>query len=122
MNWLRLIRDSWNFAKAAQKKQELAGQVPLATHIAGSALVNGLLNRQPVCRRCLSWYSPKEYPFEVWFQVRSILRVQDHLPNPMFCDNCIQSILQETNRKWTNVGTSNSGPPNLALQRLIAKE
>jgi hypothetical protein len=122
MNWLRLIIDSWNFVRAAQKKQELAGKVPLATQIAGSALMDGLLHRKTVCRRCLNWYTPSEHPFEERFLVRSVLRVQDHLPDPMLCDFCFNSVMQETNRQMTNVGTSNSGPPNLALRRLIARE
>jgi hypothetical protein len=113
--WKNLI----NFAKASRRKQELSGAViPIATFIAGTALVNGLANRQPVCVRCFSIFTPREHDFAERFTVRSILSIPDKEPDPMLCEHCYGSIQQEFNRQGANIGTSNSGPRNLALHEL----
>jgi hypothetical protein len=109
----------WRLRPAAIKKQQLLNPEGVAK---GVWLMDALLNRKNVCKRCHAIYTPKEYEFAERFMVRSILRVQDSLPDPMLCDFCFHSIQQEVNPKWTNVGTSNAGPPNLALKHLIAKE
>jgi len=120
-DWFRRFKAGWAFATAAAKKQELEGNVvPIKTRIAGLAIVDGLRNRKPVCRRCFAIYTPKEYEFAERFQVRSILHIPDGEPDPMFCDPCFKSVGAEINHKWTNVGTSNAGPTNLALKHLIA--
>ena len=121
MKLLKRLRQAWHYAKAADKKEQLVG-VPIKTRIAGMALVNGLLNREHVCRLCFSRYTPKQREFAEKFQVRAILRIPDCEPDPMYCDACFETTVSSYNRLQTNVGTSNCGPPNLALRRLIAKE
>jgi hypothetical protein len=116
LRWLRRFKAGWEFARAAEKKQELEQGVPAKTRIAGMAIVNGIRNRGPVCRRCFAIYTPKEYEFAERFQVRSILHIPDGEPDPMFCEACFRGVVAEVNHKWTNPGSSNSGPPNLLLQ------
>jgi len=121
----RRLKAAWQAARqyeeAAQKKEEVLG-VPINTRVAALALVNGFLNRENVCRTCLARYKPRERDFAEKFQVRAILRIPDNQPDPMFCDACWDAVVMSYNRQQSNVGTSNSGPPNLALRRLIAKE
>ena len=109
--WKNLI----NFAKAARKKET---GVPVTTFIAGTALMNGLLNRGPVCVRCFSTYTPREHTFSERFQVRSILAIADHEPDPNFCEHCYTSIQNEFNRQGANIGAANNGHRNMALQEL----
>jgi hypothetical protein len=123
LDWFRRFKAGWDFANAAAKKQEIEkSEVSTKTKIAGLAIVDGIRNRKPVCRRCFAIFVPKEYEFAERFQVRANLHIADSAPDPMFCDFCFQSVLAEKNHKWTNVGTSNAGPTNLALRRLIAKD
>jgi hypothetical protein len=109
------LRNLINFSRAAQAKQDPV--VPASTFVAGMALVNGLLGRKPVCTRCFSVYAPKAYEFAERFRVRSILAVPDALPDPMLCDSCFNSVMQEYNRQSPNVGTSNASHSNLVLHR-----
>lgn len=121
LSWFRRFKAGWDFANAAAKKQELLGnEVPTKTKIAGLAIMDGIRTRKPVCRRCFTIFVPREYEFAERFQVRSILRIPDSEPDPMFCHACFTSVMQEINHQWTNVGTSNSSPTNLALKHLIA--
>jgi hypothetical protein len=124
MRWLRgwLRLGGWKYRAAAQKKQELLARDNPQAVALGLSLMDALFNRKNICKRCHTIYIPREYDFPQRFAVRSILHIQDSLPNPMFCDYCFNSIQQEYNRFQNNVGTSNSGPPNLALKHLIAKE
>ena len=122
MKWLRKRLSSWKLRAAAQRKEELlALEQNRRAEAHGFWLINALLNRKAVCKRCFSIYIPKEHEFAERFLVRSILRVPDSEPDPMLCDFCFESIQHETNRQWTNIGTSNAGPPNLVLRRSIEK-
>lgn len=106
------------FARAGRKKRELTSVVPVGTFIAGTALMNALLNRQHVCTRCFNIYSPHERAFAERFHVRSILMLPDKEPDPMLCSSCFDSIYSEFNRVGANIGTSNSAPQNLVLKEL----
>ena len=119
--WLKgyLRLGGYKHRAAALKKQDVL-QLKAAER-AGFFLMDGLLNRKNICKRCYNIYVPKDYEFGERFMVRSILRIPDSEPDPMLCDFCFNSIMQETNQQWTNIGTSNSGPPNLILRRSIEK-
>ena len=119
--FIRRFRIAWAYAKAAERKQQLAAEtedVPIKTKIAGMALVNGLLNREAVCTRCFNRFMPQERDFADKFQLRAILMVPDSAPEPILCDYCWDTTIASYNRQTSNVGTSNHGPPNLALRRL----
>lgn len=117
--WLKgyLRLGGWKYRAAAQKKQELNPQAQAL----GMSLMDALLNRKNICKRCHAIYTPTEHEFAQVFAVRSILRVQDSIPDPMLCDFCFSSVLEEVNKQMTNIGTSNSGPPNLILRRSVEK-
>jgi hypothetical protein len=42
----------------------------------------------------------------------------DREPDPMLCDSCFETVAAVFNPQATNIGTSNSGPTNLVLQKL----
>lgn len=81
------------------------------------AVRTALAERKPLCRQCLNIYVPHERPFGQMFECRSILMLPDSEPDPMLCDGCFNSIVYSFNRHATNIGTSNSQPTNLVLQR-----
>lgn len=123
MKWLKALWQNWKRKDAAlinarllaeQRQQRLAEAL-------GFNLMDALLNRKNVCKRCFKIYTPTQYEFGERFFVRSILHVPDSEPDPMLCDFCFNSIQQEVNQQMTNIGTSNSQPPNLVLRRSVEK-
>lgn len=121
MKWLRARWGSWKRRAAALKKQELIVRDNPEAIAKGYWLMDALLNRKAVCKRCYEIYVPQEYEFAERFIVRSILHTPDSEPDPMLCDFCFHSVMTETNQQWTNIGTSNCGPPNLLLRRSVEK-
>jgi hypothetical protein len=81
-------------------------------------ILTALAERKPVCRHCLQKYEPKLRTFPERFQLRNILHIPDSEPDPMLCDFCFDIAVQTYNPQATNIGTSNAGPANLALQKL----
>ena len=86
--------------------------------IKARGIINAIAERRALCRHCFEPFEPKERSFPERFQMRSILMLPDSEPDPMLCDPCFTLVSSVYNPHATNIGTSNSGPANLVLQKL----
>jgi hypothetical protein len=86
--------------------------------IKAKGIIASLAERKDICRHCFEPFTPKDRSFAEKFQMRSILMLPDSEPDPMLCDPCFTLVSSVYNPQATNVGTSNSGPANLVLQKL----
>ena len=82
------------------------------------AIFAALRERRPLCRHCLNPYTVEPREFADKFRVRAILMIPDSEPDLMLCDACFDTVSAVYNPRATIPGTSNSGPPNLLLQKL----
>jgi hypothetical protein len=95
-------------------------QASIDSMIAGQAILIGIAERKNICRHCFRVYDNKPHSFAEMFQVRSILMIPDRELDPMLCEDCFTKVSETYNARATNIGTSNSGPSNLLLQRFNA--
>jgi hypothetical protein len=86
--------------------------------IKAKGIMAALADRKAVCKHCFEPFTPKDRSFPERFQMRSILMLPDSEPDPMLCDSCFNTVSSVYNPQTTNIGTSNSGPANLVLQKL----
>jgi len=65
MRWLRgwLRFGGWKYRAAAKKKQELLAQDNPQAVALGLSLMDALLNRKNICKRCHSIFIPQDHPF-----------------------------------------------------------
>jgi hypothetical protein len=108
---------AWQLAREAQKVLD-SKEAELGASLHARMILTALAERKPVCRHCLQKYEPKLRTFAERFQLRNILHIPDSEADPMLCDSCFDIAVQTYNPQATNIGTSNSGPANLALQKL----
>jgi len=114
---MRWLRKWWQTYKLARWATKVLAESDMAS-VQAKAILQALAERKPICRTCLKPYDLHARPFGEWFQVRSILMIPDREPDPMLCDSCFEAVVTTFNPHATNVGTSNSGPTNLVLQKL----
>jgi hypothetical protein len=107
---------AWQLARQARKILDTA-EADLGASMHARMILTALAERKRVCRHCFAQYEPKDRTFPERFQIRSILQIPDSEPDPMLCDSCFTIAVTSYNPQATNVGTSNSGPANLVLQR-----
>ena len=99
-------------------RKALADPQSIASVIAGQAILIGIAERKPICRYCFRVYVPKPHSFAETFQVRSILMIPDSELDPMLCEECFTNVTAVFNRQAANIGTSNSGHPNMILKKI----
>lgn len=117
---IRWFKSWWQIWKLARVAKEIIDD-PEANSMASinaRMIIAALAERKSVCRQCFNPYDPKTRQFAEMFQVRSILMIPDKELDPMLCDNCFETVVSTYNLQATNVGTSNSGPTNMVLQKL----
>lgn len=120
MSFTRLL-NRWRERRALRKSalRILADPAPsVDALIKARGIIEAINERREVCRQCFQPFTFKDRSFPEWFQLRAILLIPDSQPNPMICDDCYDKVVGSYNQQWTNIGTSNSGPTNLALQKL----
>ena len=114
--WLKSWWRAWKLARFARKI--LDDPANSSATVNARMILAALAERRPICSHCFNPYEPKPRPFAEMFQVRSILMLPDREPDPMLCDSCFETVAAVFNPQATNIGTSNSGPTNLVLQKL----
>lgn len=108
---------SFNLARQASKIIAESPDDSLAL-MRADAILRGL-RAGKLCRNCLSPFDAKPRDFSDRFRLRAIMMIPDSEPDPALCPTCFEISVGTFNADATNVGTSNSGPPNLALQKLM---
>ena len=114
--WLKTRRDTRILKGQAKLILEPDSEATERARLHAAIMLDAIKNRRPICRDCMNPYDPHERTQGERFRLRNILMVPDREPDPMLCDNCYERSVSTFNPQATNVGTSNSGPPNMVLQ------
>jgi hypothetical protein len=114
------LKSWWQAFKLAREAKRILDtpEAQMGASLHARVILTALAERKPVCRHCLQKYEPKLRTFSERFHLRSILHIPDSEPDPMLCASCFDIALSTYNPQATNIGTSNSGPPNMVLQKL----
>jgi hypothetical protein len=86
------------------------------------ALFAALAERRPVRSTCFRPFVPKNMEPAEWVRFRATVLLNDREPNPMICDGCFETAISAFNPRAAVVGSSNSGPDNLASRRFATNE
>lgn len=117
---LRWVKNWWQAWKLARIAKEILDdpEASSLTAMNTKIILAALAERKSICKHCFRPCDPKPRSFPEMFQVRSILMIPDKEPDPMLCDECFNVIASVYNSQAVNIGTSNSGHANIALQKL----
>jgi hypothetical protein len=107
---------AWRLAREAGRLLAESADHSLS-HLHAAAILRGLHSRT-LCLNCLKPFDAKPRPFSDIFHLRAVLSIPDSEPDPTLCPTCFEIAVGTFNQHATNIGTSNSGPTNLVLQKL----
>jgi len=116
MKLLKSWWEAWCLAQDANRILAEAADDSLA-RMNAEYIMRGL-RRCSLCRNCLKPFDKRPVERGDMFRLRAILLIPDREPDPTLCPYCFEISAGTFNTNATNIGTSNSGPPNLALQKL----
>jgi hypothetical protein len=116
MKRLKVWWQAWCLAREAGRILAESPDNSLA-HLHASAILRGLHSRA-LCRNCLKPFDKTPREFSDRFRLRSVMMIPDSEPDPVLCPACFEISVGAFNPNATNIGTSNSGPANLVLQKL----
>jgi hypothetical protein len=117
MRWFKQWLEAWKLAKIAKTILDDPEANSMAS-VNAKVILAALAERRPVCRHCFQPFEVKERTFPERFQIRAVLMIPDSEPDPMLCDSCFTIAVTTYNPRAANIGTSNSGPANMVLQKL----
>jgi hypothetical protein len=107
---------TWRLAReAARILAESQENTPARMN--AEAILRGL-HRGRLCRNCLKPFDERPREFSDRFRLRAVMMIPDSEPDPVLCPTCFEISVGAFNRHATNIGTSNSGPANLVIQKL----
>jgi hypothetical protein len=116
MKLLRSWWEAWRLAREAKRILADANDDILA-RMNAEYILRGL-RRGALCRSCLKPFDKRPVERTDIFRLRAILSIPDSEPDPTLCPTCFEISVGAFNAHATNIGTSNSGPANLVLQKL----
>lgn len=112
--WLKARRDRRVMRGQAKLVLTSDDSSPMAKAWAAS-VVNAIKSRKDICKHCLRPFDPWEMTTGERFHLRAILGIADRELDPKICRTCFDTAISTYNPRQTMPGTSNFGPPNLAL-------
>ena len=107
---------SWKLARQARRIIDESTSDSLA-QLRAESILRGLHSGR-LCRNCLAPFDAEPRDFSDRLRLRSIMMIPDSEPDPVLCPTCFDISMYAFNAHATNIGTSNSGPTNLVLQKL----
>jgi hypothetical protein len=116
MKRLKSWWQTWQLAREAGRILAESKDESLA-RLNAEAILRGLRGGR-LCRNCLKPFDARPRSFPDIFRLRAVLSIPDNEPDPVLCPRCFEIAIGTFNPQATNIGTSNSGPTNLVLQKL----
>jgi hypothetical protein len=115
--WFKRWQEAWKLARVARDiLNDPEANATASTN--ANVILSALAERKPICRHCFNPFEIKERSFPERFQIRAVLMIPDSEPDPILCEGCHSVALATYNPNAANIGTSNSGPSNMVLQKL----
>jgi hypothetical protein len=116
MKRLKSWWQNWQLAREAGRILAESAEDSFA-RLTAESILRGLRSGR-LCLNCLKPFDAKPRTFSDNFRLRAIMSIPDSEADPVLCPSCFETAIGTFNPQATNIGTSNSGPSNLVLQKL----